>query len=259
MAVAAAVVVLAASCSTQSPVKGVEAQLPSKSETDSVSYLIGIQFGYFIKGNNFAKNLNELNMSQIKKGLNDFIKAEGNPQDPAFKEQLKISPDKMNELFNDYLTKRNAYEAEVNLKKGEAFLEANKLKDGVVVTESGLQYTILEDGNDVKPGPKDTVWVQYTGTLIDGTQFDASNRDNDPVRMLMNRVVKGWTEGLQLIGEGGHIQLFIPADLAYGPRGNQGIAPNSTLIFDVELHKVGKFVEKPKPDEGKGPAPKKRK
>ncbi len=245
MAVAAAVVVLAASCNSGSKVKGIEAQLPTKAETDSVSYLIGIQFGYFIRANNFAGKLNELNFSQIKKGMVDFVNADGNIQDADFNKQFKISPDQMNELFNNYITKRNAYKAEVNGKLGEEFLDANKLKDNVVVTESGLQYIILEDGNDVKPGPKDTVWVQYTGTLLDGTQFDASNKDNDPVRMYMNRVIKGWTEGLQLIGEGGHIQLFIPADLAYGSRGNQGIEPNSTLIFDIELSKVGHFVEKP--------------
>ncbi len=237
MAVAAAVVTLAASCNSGSSVKGVEAQLPSKAETDSVSYLVGIQFGYFIKANNFGKNLN---YSQVKKGMLDFINSEGNMQSPDFNEQFKISPERMNELFNGYITKRNAYTAEVNQKKGEAFLDANKMKDGVVVTESGLQYIILDEGDDVHPEGKDTVWVQYTGTLLDGTEFDASNPEKDPVRMLMHRVIKGWTEGLSYIGQGGHIQLFIPSDLAYGTRGSNGIEPNSTLIFDIQLSKVGK-------------------
>ncbi|MCD8313696.1 MAG: FKBP-type peptidyl-prolyl cis-trans isomerase [Bacteroidales bacterium] len=246
MAVAAAAVLLAASCNSGSSVKGVEAQLPTKAETDSVSYLIGVQFGYFIRANNFGK---DLNYGQIKKGMMDFINAEGNIQSPEFNDQLKISPDKMNELFNNFITKRNAYTAEVNQKKGEAFLESNKMKDNVVVTESGLQYTIIEEGNDVHPAEKDTVWVQYTGTLIDGTQFDASNKDNDPVRMLMNRVIKGWTEGLQYIGEGGHIKLFVPAELGYGARPSGSIEPNSTLIFDIELSKVGKVAAPAAPAE----------
>ncbi len=244
VAVAAAAVVLAASCNSGAPA-GVEAQLPTKAETDSVSYLIGVNFGYFIKSNNFGDGLN---YSQIQKGINDFLKAEGDSRDPEFNNQFKISPELMNDLLSNYIQKRNAYTAAVNLKAGEKFLDENKQKDGVIVTESGLQYKIIEDGNDVKPGPRDTVWVHYTGTHIDGTQFDASDPEKDAPRMLMNRVIKGWTEGLQLIGEGGHIELYIPADLAYGERGSRGMEPNSTLIFDVTLEKVAHFVEKPKPE-----------
>ncbi|MGN1046102.1 MAG: FKBP-type peptidyl-prolyl cis-trans isomerase, partial [Candidatus Cryptobacteroides sp.] len=177
-------------------------------------------------------------------GMMDFIKAEGTPNDPEFNEQFKVSPDKMNELFNNYIQKRNAYEAEKNLKEGEKFLEQNKMKDGINVTESGLQYRILADGNDVKAGPADTVYVHYTGTLIDGTEFDASDKSGEPVRMMLNRVVKGWTEGLQLVGEGGKIQLYIPAELGYGQRNMGQIGPNSVLIFDVDVVKVGKVAEK---------------
>jgi FKBP-type peptidyl-prolyl cis-trans isomerase len=96
----------------------------------------------------------------------------------------------------------------------------------------------------VKPGPKDTVWVKYKGTLIDGTVFDETPEDAEPARLMLNRVIPAWTEGLQLIGEGGKIQLTVPSKLGYGERGTQGIEPNSTLLFDVELTKVGKFVEK---------------
>ncbi|MDE6870620.1 MAG: FKBP-type peptidyl-prolyl cis-trans isomerase [Bacteroidales bacterium] len=236
IAIAASVAILAASCKSNGGVK-VEAQLPSQSEIDSVSYLIGINFGYFIKANNFGE---DLNYAQIKKGMMDFIKSEGQPGEEGFNDQFKISPDAMNEMFNSYIQKRNAYEAELNQKTGEKFLDANKMKDGVVVTESGLQYKIIEAGNDVKAGPVDTVYVHYTGTLIDGTEFDASDRAGEPVKMFMNRVIKGWTEGLQLVGEGGRIQLFIPADLAYGARKMGKIEANSTLIFDVDVVKVGK-------------------
>ncbi|MGM9748688.1 MAG: FKBP-type peptidyl-prolyl cis-trans isomerase [Candidatus Cryptobacteroides sp.] len=238
IATAAAVLAMAASCTSGNNAGvAVEAELPTAAERDSVSYLVGINFGYFIKANNFGE---DLNYAEIKKGMMDFIKSEGQPNDPDFNEQFKISPDKMNELFNNYITKRNNYTAEVNKAKGEKFLEANKMKDGVVVTESGLQYKIIEQGNDVKAGPADTVYVHYTGTLIDGTEFDASDREKEPVRMLLNRVIKGWTEGLQLVGEGGHIELYVPAELGYGQRNMGKIEPNSTLIFDVEVVKVGK-------------------
>ena len=120
----------------------------------------------------------------------------------------------------------------------DAAIEAEEILDELV------DYEIVTEGNDVKPGEKDTVYVHYTGTLIDGTEFDASDREKDPVRMLMNRVIKGWTEGLQYIGEGGRIKLYIPAELGYGSRGTGLIKPNSTLVFDVELAKVNKFVEK---------------
>lgn len=240
IAIAVVAAALAASCKSNDGIK-VEAELPTQALSDSVSYLIGVNFGYFIKSNNFGDNLS---YAQIKKGMLDFIKAEGQPSDEDFNEQFKISPDLMNELFNSYIGKINAYTAEYNQKKSEKFLDENKMKDGIVVTESGLQYRIIEAGNDVKPGPVDTVYVHYTGTLIDGTEFDASDRAKDPIKMFMNRVVKGWTEGLQFVGEGGRIQLYIPAELGYGQRKMGKIEPNSTLIFDVDLVKVGKVPAK---------------
>lgn len=236
-AAAAAAIMTACNSSEKSNVK-VDAELPTSAETDSVSYLIGVNFGYFIKANNFGE---DLNYSEIRKGMMDFIKAEGDMSTPEFNESLKINPQEMNRLFNAYITKRNNYEAEVNKAVGEKFMSENKMKDGIVSTDSGLQYRIVEAGNDVKAGPKDTVWVHYTGTLIDGTEFDASDPAKEPVRMLLNRVIKGWTEGLQLVGEGGKIELFVPDSLAYGARKMGKIGPNSTLIFDVDVVKVGKM------------------
>lgn len=235
-AAAAAAAILTACNSTGSNVK-VDAELPGKAETDSVSYLIGVNFGYFIKANNFGE---DLNFAEIKKGMMDFITAEGEMNTPEFNESLKVNPDNMNRLFNSFISKRNNYEAAVNKAEGEQFMTANKMKDGVVSTDSGLQYKIIAAGNEVKPGPKDTVWVHYTGTLIDGTEFDASDKEKDPVRMMMNRVIKGWTEGLQYIGEGGEIELYIPDSLAYGARRMGKIGANSTLLFKVNLEKVGK-------------------
>lgn len=213
---------------------------PSKAQVDSVSYLLGINFGSFLKQYDFGS---DFNYTEVVKGIKDFVNAKGDMRDPDFVKQFKIDPNDMNDLFNNYLEKRHSGVAMMNLQKGQKFLEANGKKDGVVTTDSGLQYKILEAGNDVKPGPKDTVWVRYKGSLIDGTVFDEVGEDADPIQLTLNHVVSGWTEGLQLIGEGGKIQLFLPAELGYGEQGNQAIAPNSALLFDVEMTKVAPYVE----------------
>ena len=118
-----------------------------------------------------------------------------------------------------------------NKAAGEAFLTANKAKEGVVVTDSGLQYKTIKEGNGPSPTAADTVTVNYKGTLIDGKEFDSGNGISFP----LNGVIKGWTEGLQLMKAGGSTRFFIPSDLAYGPSGPPNIGPNSTLIFDVDL------------------------
>ncbi|MCR4859282.1 MAG: FKBP-type peptidyl-prolyl cis-trans isomerase [Bacteroidales bacterium] len=212
---------------------------PSKAQVDSVSYLLGINFGSFLKGYDFGS---DLNYSEIIKGMKDFVSAEGDYQSPEFAKQFKVDPNEMNDLFNAYLEKRRSGVAMANKAKAEKFLADNAKKDGIQVTESGLQYKVIEPGSDVKPGPQDTVWVRYKGTLIDGTVFDETPEGSEPVRLTLNRVVPGWTEGLQLIGEGGKIDLYLPAELGYGEQGNQAIGPNSALIFNVELDKVGKYV-----------------
>ncbi|MBO5498206.1 MAG: FKBP-type peptidyl-prolyl cis-trans isomerase [Bacteroidales bacterium] len=239
-AIAACAAALAVSCNSATSEVAVEAELPTAAETDSVSYLIGINFGSFLKGNNFAEELGELNMSEIKKGMQDFLAAEGTPYDPEFGEQFKINPNEMQRLLNGFISKKQSYKAAKNLAEGKAFLAKNALKENVDTTASGLQYTIVAEGAAEKVAPQDTVWVNYKGTLLDGTVFD----ENDSTQFVANRVIKGWTEGLGLLGEGGKATLYIPANLAYGERGNRSIEPNSTLIFDVEILKVGKFVPK---------------
>ena len=219
-------------------VKTLKDYTPSKAEIDTVSYLLGVNFGSFLKGYNFG----DVNYAKVVAGMKDFMKAEGDFRDPGFNDQFKVSPDRINDVFNAYLEKRHNYTLLANKEKGEKFLAANKKKAGVEETESGLQYKIIEAGNDVKPSPEDTVWVRYKGTLIDGKVFDETAEDADPARFTLRGVIAGWTEGLQLVGEGGHIELYVPADLAYGAQGRPGIDPNSTLIFDVVLEKVGKFV-----------------
>ncbi len=232
IAAAATLVVACNSTKTEVP-EGVE--VPTAAEIDTVSYLVGFNFGYFIKSNNFGT---DLNYAEIKKGMMDFINSEGNPQSPEFNDQFKVSPELMNEIFNNFITKRNAMEGAISKAEGEKFLNENKMKDGVSVTESGLQYKIIEAGSEVKAGPVDTVKVNYKGTLLDGTVFDETK--GSPIDLTLNNVIKGWTEGLQLVGEGGKIELYIPSDLGYGERATGSIKANSTLIFEVEVVKVSK-------------------
>jgi FKBP-type peptidyl-prolyl cis-trans isomerase FklB len=137
----------------------------------------------------------------------------------------------MEEVRSDLVKKQQAE----GKKEGDDFLAANKGKEGVVTLPSGLQYKILTAGTGPKPTASDTVACNYRGTRIDGTEFDSSYKRGQPTKFPVNGVIKGWTEALQLMPVGSKWQLFIPSDLAYGERGNQGIPPNSTLIFEVEL------------------------
>ena len=232
----AAVLMVASGGSAVEGSKEVRDLLPSKSLTDSTSYLIGVNFGSWIKGNDFG----EINYNEMLKGMKDFINAKGNMQDSTFFDQFKVDPNQMNEVLDGYIQKRRAYTGALNKEKGENYI-ANFLKeDGAQQTESGLAYRIIEPGSEKKAvSDKDTVWVDYKGTKLDGTVFD----QNDNINFTLDRVIKGWTEGMKLVGEGGKVQLVIPGDLAYGEYGNRGIEPNATLIFDVTLNKVGTFVE----------------
>lgn len=139
-------------------------------------------------------------------------------------------------LYRSYNNKQAAQE---NIKIGQEFLAANKLKPGVHTTASGLQYLVLQPGTGTEhPKPTDTVTVHYHGTLINGTVFDSSVDRGEKISFPLNRVIKGWTEGLQHMVVGEKMRLFIPANLAYGNNGAGSIPPGSVLIFDVELFKI---------------------
>ena len=239
IALAAAAAAVAVSCGT-SQVK-VDVELPTRAEVDSVSYLLGVNYGMMLKQNGFAENLSELDMALMKKGMEEALKAE-DPKgynDTTFAKQFKISPYEMNRIFNGFLKKKSDYKAEVNRAKGEKFLSANALKSNVGTTESGLQYTIIAEGAAEKVAKNDTVTVKYKGTLIDGTVFDSSIKRGQPAVFGVSQVIKGWVEALQLMGEGSKWRLYIPYDLAYGENGaGEMIPPFSALIFDVELIKV---------------------
>ena len=232
----AAVLIVACGTPAAEGSKETKALLPNKAQVDSASYLIGVNFGSWIKGNNFG----ELNYDQVIKGIKDWMKAEGTPSDSAFFKQFKIDPNEMQTVLDNYITKRRAYAGALNREVGEKYIEKFLKEDGAMQTESGLAYMILEPGSEKKAvSNKDTVWVNYKGTLIDGTVFD----QNDNISFPLGNVIAGWTEGMKLVGEGGKIKLVIPGDLAYGEYGNRSIEPNTTLVFDVDLLKVGSYVE----------------
>lgn len=229
------------STSVAIPQKSVNAKdlLPSKASVDSVSYLLGIQLGSMIK--NYS--MGDLNFNMIKKGAEDLVAAKGNPRDEDFTKQFKVNPEEMNRIMNEFIQKRSEYVGAVNKEKEQKFFENNRKKTGVQETESGLQYIIAEAGSDVKPGAKDTVFVHYKLALTDGTVIEEVAADQDAVMLTLNRVIPGWTEGLQLLGEGGKATLYVPSELGYGERGTNGIDPYSTLVFDIQLDSVKHFVE----------------
>ena len=231
------VAMLALSCNAQKSNVKVDAERPSSSQIDSASYLLGVNLGSIIKSNNLADDLSELNVAEIKKGMQDFLQAEGSPYDADFGLQFDIDPNLMSPVINGYIMKRMDYKAAVNDAEGKAFLAKNAKRADVDTTASGLQYTIIAEGAGEKVTPNDTVVVNYKGTLINGTVFD----ENEEIEFVANRVIRGWTEGLGLLGEGGKATFYIPAELGYGARGNQAIGPNSVLVFDVEVVKVKRF------------------
>lgn len=232
----AAVLMVACGTPAAEGSKEVRDLLPNKAQIDSASYLIGVNFGSWIKGNNFG----ELNYDQMVKGIKDWMKAEGTPQDSTFFKQFKIDPNEMNAVLDAFIQKRRAYTGALNKEKGENYIAEFLKQEGAQQTESGLAYKIINPGSDKKAvSSKDTVWVNYKGTHLDGTVFD----QNENISFPLDRVIKGWTEGMKLVGEGGKIQLVVPGDLAYGEYGNRNIEPNSTLVFDVDVNKVGTFVE----------------
>ena len=145
------------------------------------------------------------------------------------------------EETTDMVTSADSVEIKDNLTLGREFLAENAKNDSVVQTESGLQYMVLKEGTGIKPAATDTVTVHYTGKLIDGTVFDSSVERGEPATFPLDKVIPGWTEGLQLMSEGSEYRLFIPSELAYGSKGaGDKILPNATLIFDVQLIKVDK-------------------
>jgi len=207
-----------------------------KSGLDSTSYAFGTSIGAGLK----STGLSTLNYDVLLKGLKDAFTGGKTILDQQQAQQC------INDALSQASAVRNKAEAEANkikyapmIKEGQTFLEENKKRAGVQTTASGLQYEVLTAGTGVKPTATDSVLVHYKGTLLSGKQFDSSYDRGEPISFPLNRVIPGWTEGVQLMPAGSKYKFFIPYNLAYGERGaGADIPPYSTLIFEVELLKV---------------------
>lgn len=199
-----------------------------KSQIEKVSYIIGLDIG-----RNLSSQGIDVEAQALAQGITDAVR----DADP------KMSDSEIQAVMTAFQTEMEAKQAQVqadasakNTQDGRAFLEINRMKDGVVVLPSGLQYREVKAGTGRSPKPSDKVTTHYRGTLIDGTVFDSSYDRGEPATFPVNGVIAGWTEALQLMKEGSVWELFIPSNLAYGTRGAGGkIGPNATLVFTVEL------------------------
>ncbi|OQX78974.1 MAG: hypothetical protein B6D61_04360 [Bacteroidetes bacterium 4484_249] len=210
------------SCNQQS---GAKKEVTLNNDLDSICYAIGIDIAANIKKGGF----DEINSDAIAKGFEDVFADVDLLMDPATTSRY----------IQDYFTKLAKKKGEENLKEAEEFLAENAKKDGVKSTESGLQYKIITEGTGPIPTAEDKVKVYYKGTLIDGTEFDATKEDN-PAQFGVGGVIKGWTEALQLMPVGSKWMLYIHPDLAYGANPRQGgvIEANDCLIFEIELLEI---------------------
>ena len=200
---------------------------------DKLSYAMGLNIGLQLKQMGLG---NRLEVKDFGDAVNDIL--QGNA--------MKLDPDEANSLLNNFFTElekeqnaKNAEAGKAAKSEGEKFLAENAKKPGVVVTASGLQYEVLNEGSGRSPKATDVVRCHYHGTLIDGTVFDSSYQRNQPADFGLNQVIAGWTDGVQLMKEGAKYRFYLPYNLAYGEHGaGASIPPYAALIFDVELLKV---------------------
>ena len=198
-----------------------------ETEAQKLGYIIGMDIGASLKQQGADLDLD---------ALFDAVRATYNG------EPLAMTPEEAATIRESFIAKRRA-EAEMerqssasgNAAEGDKFMLENRSKEGVVMTDSGLQYKVIQMGEGAKPAATDTVTVHYRGTLLDGQEFDSSYSRNQPMTFQLNQVISGWTEGVQLMPVGSKFMFYIPPNLAYGPNGGGPIGPNSTLIFEVEL------------------------
>lgn len=204
-----------------------------ETKSDSVSYSLGYQNGQFLN----QRNMSDVDPELMRAGL----------QAALDEEEAQLSDAEMQQVVQSFqqeaqrkAQQQQMEDAKVNKEEGDQFLAENRQKEGVQVTESGLQYQVLEEGAGTSPDSADEVRVDYEGTLIDGTVFDSSYDRGESITFPLDQVIPGWTEGLQLMQEGAKYKFFIPGELAYGqnPPPQSQIGPNETLIFEVELHEV---------------------
>lgn len=222
--VIAVTVAMLAGCSQGQSGGGPRAAI--NTDKDKVSYMSGHELG-----SNLKERYNEVGIDALLQGIRDGFEGK----------QAVISNEDLEKALEGYKKERESAMialAEKNKKEGEEFLSANKTKEGVKSTESGLQYKVITEGTGKKPNVDNIVTVHYKGALINGTEFDSST-DGEPIAIPIANTIKGMQEALSMMKEGAKWQLFIPSELAYGaePLGNK-IGPNSTLVFEIELVKV---------------------
>jgi FKBP-type peptidyl-prolyl cis-trans isomerase FklB len=192
--------------------------------SDSLSYALGVTYGENMK----AKGAEDIDSKSIGQGFEDALKGEP-----------KISSEEANKMVRAYIQKQQAKVTEMMKAEGEAFLAENKKRADVITLESGLQYEILTKGTGPIPVKSDKVVAHYEGKLLDGTKFDSSFDRGEPATFPVGGLIPGWVEALQLMPTGSKWRLYIPQDLAYGPRGAGGaIPPYAALIFDLELIEI---------------------
>ena len=203
-------------------------------QAQKISYLLGLD-----NGNNIKSMDIEFDAAAFQSGLNTALAGEQprlNEEQIAmtiqqFEADMKVREEAMQLAQQEMMSAQS----DGNATEGAEFLAANSVKEGVITTESGLQYKVLTPGAGPKPSVDSTVEVHYAGRLLDGTEFDSSVKRGVPAQFGVTQVIAGWTEALQLMPEGAKWELYIPAGLAYGPGGTGPIGPNATLIFEVEL------------------------
>lgn len=200
------------------------ADLKVESEQDKLSYSLGMMIGERV-----AKPYKDLNYDVMLEG----IKAQHQGQETA----LKLED--ANQILSEFHAKEVKARSSSAKTEGEKYMTENAKKDGVTVTESGLQYEVLKAADGSKPKATDTVTVHYVGTLLNGTEFDSSVKRGEPATFALNQVIPGWTEGVQLMNKGSKYRFVIPAELAYGDKGaGADIGPGETLVFEVELLEI---------------------
>jgi FKBP-type peptidyl-prolyl cis-trans isomerase FklB len=197
-----------------------------KSQTDSASYAMGVSLASFYKSQGFSN----INSSIVSKAINDVMGGK----------TLILDEMACNMVMNQIMTDMQTSKSKPNIEKGEAFLRQNKTKAGVKTTASGLQYEVVTEGTGAKPTAADSVTVNYRGTLIDGSEFDNSYKRGEPITFPLNRVIQGWTEGVQLMSVGSKYKFYIPHNLGYDMRDTPTIPAGSVLVFEVELLDVKK-------------------
>ena len=244
-----------ATTTAKAPVKKptTAAPAPLTTQTQKFSYALGMNIAKNL-GNQLKQGSVEVDWNLVAQGLKE---ATSGGKTRLTEDEAKAVLTEVQSEAQKRMQQKAQEAAAKNKTEGEAFLAANKTKDGVVTLPSGLQYKILTAGTGPKPTASDSVVCNYTGTLIDGKEFDSSAKHGKPATFPVTGVIKGWTEALQLMPVGSKWQLFIPSGLAYGERGaGADIGPNATLIFELELLSIQekKKDDKTKDDTSKGDA-----